>query len=567
MTTTHGTRSDPGFQQFLRAAFLASAGYDDCDLSRPLVGVVDTSSDFNTCHRQMPELVQAVRRGVLEAGGLPMVFPTVSLAEAALTTSSMVFRNLVAFETEEMILAQPMDSVVLVGGCDKTVPAQLMAALAADVPAIQVVTGPMMPGHWRGQSLGACSDCRRVWDENRAGNADHTLEEITQSLVTTAGTCMTMGTASTMAALAETMGMMLPGGATAPAPSGDRLRTATRSGRRAVTIVGDDNARPRAIVGAAAIRNAVTVLAALGGSTNAVIHLLAIARRAGVGLTLGECEQIFRRTPLLVDCKPTGTQYLTDLHNAGGIPTLLKTLEPLLDTDVLGIDGTTLASRLADTAPPQPWQQVISTLGHPVGNTGALAVISGSLAPDGAIIKTAAATPDLCQHSGPALVFESLDDVHERIDDPNLDVTENHVLVLRNSGPRANGMPETAAIPIPRKLAEQGVRDMLRISDARMVGTASGTVVVHITPETACGGPLALVRDGDTIELDLRARTLNLNVSSAELARRTAEPTTVANRSPARGWRRIFTENVLPANVGMDFAGEETCTLPTRKAP
>jgi len=542
---------DDGFSAYLRRAFLAAAGYDRDDLDRPIVGIAHTISDFTPCHRQMPELVESVKRGVLEAGGLPMVFPTTSLGETLLSPTSMLFRNLAAMEAEEMITAQPMDAVVLLGGCDKTVPAQLMAAISADIPAIQVVAGPMITGSWRGTRLGACTDCRQHWARYRAGElSDLEIDEVEGQLCPTAGTCMVMGTASSMACLTETLGMMLPGGATAPAPTGDRLRTATQSGRRAVEIA-RAGVRPSAVITRESFLNAITVLAAIGGSTNAIVHLLAAARRAAVELRLADIDEIAAHVPLLVDLKPSGSQYMEDFHRAGGVPVLLRALAPLLHQQARTADGRTIADVITDATDPASWQTAIGTLDEPIGSPGSLAVLTGSLAPDGAVIKASAATPKLLRHRGPAVVFDSPADVAERIDDPNLGITAEHILVLRNAGPMAAGMPEAGSFPIPKSLAAQGISDLIRISDARMSGTSYGTVVLHVSPEAAVGGPLALVRDGDMIELDVGARRLELLVDEAELQGRRSGWT--APPPPQRGWRRLYAERVEGADVGADL--------------
>lgn len=542
---------DAGFSRYLRRAFLASAGYDRADLDRPVIGIAHTVSDFTPCHRQMPELVAAVRRGVLQAGGLPMVFPTASLGETLLSPTSMLYRNLAAMETEEMITAQPMDAVVLVGGCDKTVPAQLMAAISADLPALLLVTGPMLTGSWRGERLGACTDCRRHWTLHRAGElSEAEIDEVQGELCSTAGTCMVMGTASTMALVTEALGLMLPGGATPPAATGERLRQAVATGRRAVAMAGED-LRPSRLLTRASFTNAVAVLGAVGGSTNCVLHLLASAGRAGVELDLDDFDRICREVPLLVDCKPSGGGYMEDLHRAGGLPVLMRAMAPLLDGTARRADGLTVAEAIAAAPAPQPWQRSIAGLDAPIGPPGALAVIRGSLAPAGAVLKVAAATPGLLQHEGPALVFESPEDVERRIDDPDLPVTEETVLVLRNAGPAAAGMPEAGSMPIPRRLAERGVRDLVRVSDARMSGTAYGTVILHCAPESARGGPLALVRDGDRIRLDTEGRRLDLLVGEGELAsrRKALRPPPL----PARGWRRLYAEHVLDADRGVDL--------------
>jgi dihydroxy-acid dehydratase len=542
---------DRNFSRFLRRAFLSSAGYDSEDLKRPVVGIVNTSSDYNTCQRQMPEMVAAVKRGVLEAGGLPFAFPTISLNEILTSPTTMLFRNLQAMETEEMIRAQPMDAVVLLGGCDKTVPAQAMAAISANIPAIHVVAGPMLTGSWRGERLGACTDCRRLWTEYRAGNLDRgEIEEIENTLCATGGTCMVMGTASTMACLVETLGLMLPGGATPPHTTGDRLKNCVASGRRAVKLAELDLC-PGNILTAGSFRNALVVLMALSGSTTAIIHLFAMARRAGISLTLDEINTIADKVPVLVDCKPAGKGYLEDLHYAGGVPVLLKELEPLLDTGAKMITGRTLKEALKPVAPPGAWQSTIRTLDKPLLPGRAITALFGSLAPDGAIIKSAAATPALMQHKGPAMVFESPEDAAARIDDPDLNLTPDHVLVLRNAGPRGSGMPEAGSLPIPGYLAARGIRDMVRVSDARMSGTAYGTVVLHCSPEAAVGGPLALVRDGDLVELDVAQKRIDLLVENSELEKRKAHFTAPA--LPERGWRRLYAGHVLPAEQGADL--------------
>jgi len=546
--TSYGDRE---FSKYIRRAFLSSAGYDSEDLERPVVGIVNTSSDYNTCHREMPQMVEAVKRGVLEAGGLPLAFPTISLHEILVSPTTMLYRNLQALETEEMIRAQPMDAVVLLGGCDKTVPAQVMAAVSADVPAICVVAGPMMTGRWRGERLGACTDCRRYWSLYRAGKlSEEEIHEVETALCFTGGTCMVMGTASTMACFVEALGLMLPGGATAPHASGERLKNAVASGRRAVALA-REGLRPSKILSRQAFMNALTVLMALAGSTNAVIHLLAIARRAGLELTLADFDRIARRVPVLVDCKPTGTGYMEDFHSAGGVPVLLKALEPLLDTSVVGVTGQPLEELLRRVPPPGAWQNTIRTLDRPLRGPGAIAVLKGSLAPDGAVIKASAATPSLLRHRGPAIVFDSPEEVAARIDDPSLGITPEHVIILRNAGPVGAGMPEAGSMPIPRYLAEKGVRDMVRVSDARMSGTAYGTVVLHCAPEAAVGGPLALVQNGDLVELDVEERRLDLLVPEDELRRRRAH--FVPPPLPARGWRRLYAEHVLQANLGADL--------------
>ncbi|WP_211878286.1 dihydroxy-acid dehydratase [Pseudarthrobacter albicanus] len=542
---------DPGFSRFLRRAFLSSAGLDTEDLSRPIVGIVNTASDYTTCHRDMPQLIEHVKRGVLEAGGLPFVFPVMSLGEILTSPTTMLFRNLMAMELEEQIRAQPMDSVVLLGGCDKTVPAELMAAASADVPAIALVVGPMSVGSYKGERLGACTDCRRIWTDYRGGQIDEaSVVEVNQELAPTAGTCMVMGTASTMACLAEALGMSLPFAGTAPAVSSQRLRLAVQTGRRAVEIGAADR-RPSHVMTAGAFHNAITVLAAIAGSTNAIIHLTAIARRLNIRIDLDEFHNIFSQVPHLTDCKPAGSNYLPDMHRDGGVPALLKTLEPLLDLNALTITGESMRESLQDQSPPQIWQETIRTLSHPLGPTGSLVTLTGSLAPGGAVIKAAAASKHLLVHEGTACVFDSLQDLAERLDDETLGLTADHVLVLRNIGPVGAGMPEAGAIPIPQYLAREGVRDMVRISDGRMSGTAYGTIVLHCAPEAAAGGPLALIRDGDKIRLDVPNRVVDLLVEQAELDRRKADFT--SRPLPERGWQRLHATSVLQASQGADL--------------
>lgn len=543
---------DDGFSRFLRRAFLASSGYDDVDLDRPIIGIAVTSSHYNTCHRDMPALLEAVRRGVLEAGGLPMDFPTISLGEILTSPTTMLYRNLMAMDTEEMVRGLPMDAAILLGGCDKTVPAQLMAAASSEKPVILEVVGPMMTGSWRGERLGACTDCRRLWGNHRGG--DLSTDQITEArseLVTTAGTCAVMGTASTMACMTEALGMMLPGGATPPASTGERLRHGAATGRRAVELARSGKL-PREIMTREAFDNAIKVLAALGGSTNALIHMVAIARRAGVDVKLSDFDTVAKDVPLLVDLKPSGQLYMEDLHRSGGLPSVLKELSPHLDTKTVGVTGKTLAEQLDQMDPLEDWQHAIRSLSEPLGKPGALAVVRGTLAPNGAVIKTSAADPRLMQHTGPALVVDASENIAAILDDPDLDVTPDHVLVLRFAGPIAAGMPEAGALPIPAKLARQGVRDMVRVSDARMSGTSYGTVVLHCDPEAAAGGPLAIVQNGDMITLDVAGRRLDLLVSEDQIAERLSR--LEAPALPERGWRRLYAETVMPASQGADLS-------------
>jgi dihydroxy-acid dehydratase len=545
---------DPEFSLFLRKAFIKAMGLSDDALARPIVGIADTRSDYNACHGNAPQLVEAVKRGVLLGGGLPMAFPTISLHESFAHPTSMFLRNLMAMDTEEMIRAQPMDAVVLVGGCDKTIPAQLMAAASADVPAIVVPVGPMLVGHYQGEQLGACTDCRRLWGEFRGGRiGEREIDAISERLAPTAGTCMVMGTASTMACAVEAMGLALPLAATIPATHADRLRLAEASGRRAVALAAR-GPRPSELVTARSLRNALVVLQAIGGSTNGLVHLTAAAGRRGIALDLDEFDRLGREVPVLVDLKPTGAHYMEHFHWAGGVPRLLRELQDLVDLDTPTVIGAPLRA-YAEGAEDVRGQGVIRTRAAPVKPMGSMAVLRGNLAPRGALIKQSAASPALMVHTGRAVVFESVQDLTERIDDPALDVQADDVLVLRNAGPQgAPGMPEAGYLPIPRKLAQQGVKDMVRLSDARMSGTAFGTIVLHVVPEAAAGGPLALVRDGDRIALDVPARRLALLVDDAELARRRAEPPRPgAAPAPDRGYAALFHRSVLQADEGCDF--------------
>ena len=548
------TYGDPGFSLFLRKAFIKAAGFSDDALDRPIIGITNTFSDFNPCHGNVPRLIEAVKRGVMLAGGLPMEFPTISIHESFANPTSMFLRNLMAIDTEEMIRAQPCDSVVLIGGCDKTVPAQLMGAVSADVPAIQLITGPMLVGHHKGEVLGACTDCRRLWGQHRAGQIDEAeIEVLSGRLAPTQGTCMVMGTASTMGCLVEALGIALPGSGTIPATHADRIRAAEASGREAVRLA-KGGPKPSDLLTKTAFRNALTVLQAIGGSTNGLVHLAAIARRAGLSIDLEEFDAIGRKVPVLIDLKPSGDHYMEHFHWAGGVPRLMKELGDHLDRSAPTIDGRTIGE-IADAAEDIPNQTIIRTAASPVKPTGGMAVLRGNLAPGGAVIKHSAASPALLKHTGRAVVFASVEDMVRRMDDPALDVKADDVLVLTNAGPKgAPGMPEAGYIPIPKKLAQAGVKDMVRISDARMSGTAFGTIVLHITPESAVGGPLGLVRDGDMIRLDVEAREIALLVDEAELERRKGEwqpPAHLAQES--RGYRHLYLTTVLQADEGCDF--------------
>jgi dihydroxy-acid dehydratase len=545
---------DERFSLFLRKAFIKAMGYSDDALERPIIGITNTFSAYNACHRNVPELINAVKRGVMLRGGLPVEFPTISLHESFSHPTSMFLRNLMAMDAEEMIRAQPMDAVVLIGGCDKTVPALLMGAASANVPAILLVTGPMLAGSYRGERLGACTDCRRLWAMHRAGElSEQEIERAGAKLAPTAGTCGIMGTASTMALLAEALGMMLPGGSAIPAVHADRLRHAEASGVRAVALAAD-GLTPDKIMTPAAFTNALRVLLAIGGSTNGLIHISAIAGRLGIDIDLEKFDRLARETPVIVDLKPSGRYYMEDLHRAGGSIAVLRALAPLLDRDCLTVSGRSLGDNLQ--AMEADWEQdVVRSLDKPLYPQGAMAVLHGNLAPASAIIKQSAASPTLLQHEGRAVVFDSLEDLAQRIDSDDLDVHAEDVLVLRNAGPKgAPGMPESGYIPIPRKLARQGLKDMVRISDARMSGTAFGTIVLHVCPEAAVGGPLALVRSGDRIRLDVDKRVLELLVSEDELRRRRAAwKPPAAHTGSDRGYLKLFLDHVQQADKGCDF--------------
>ena len=546
---------DAEFSLFLRKAFIKAMGYSDDALDRPIIGVTNTFSDYNPCHGNVPDLIESVKRGVMLAGGLPMVFPTISIGESFAHPTSMFLRNLMAMDTEEMIRAQPMDSVVVIGGCDKTLPAQVMAAASTNLPTVVVPTGPMVVGHHRGEVLGACTDCRRLWGQHRAGAIDVSeIDLISGRLVPSVGTCSVMGTASTMACIVEALGLSLPMSATAPATHADRRRIAEQSGKRAAELAISGELRPSDMVTKASVRNAMIVLQAIGGSTNGLIHLIAIAGRAGIKLDLEVFDQLGREVPVLINLKPSGKHYMEHFHHAGGVPALLCELAPLLDLQALTISGGTIGDVIAH-AEKVLGQDVIRSLASPLKDVGAMAILHGNLAPRGAVIKQSAASPELLRHTGRAVVFDSVEDMTARIDSPDLDVNADDILVLRNAGPKgAPGMPEAGYLPIPMKLARQGVKDMVRISDARMSGTAFGTIVLHIAPEAAVGGPLAAVRSGDRIRLDVEARKIELLVDNAEIERRlTAWKTLPAREIPARGYARLFEDSVLQADQGCDF--------------
>jgi dihydroxy-acid dehydratase len=550
--TNYGDRD---FSLYLRRSFAQSMGYSRKMLEKPVVGIAYTPSGFNNCHRHFPDMLEAAKRGVLAAGALPIEFPTISLGEVFLSPTSLKFRNLMSMDTEEMVRAQPMNAVLLMGGCDKTVPAQLMGAVSAGKPAIALIAGPMMTGRHRGERLGACTDCRRFWAQYRAGSIDaKEISEVEGRLATTAGTCAVMGTASTMACIAEALGLTLPGTAAIPAVHADRLRAAEATGAAAAKLIGSQ-LTPDKLVNQKSVENALRVLLGIGGSTNAVIHLTAIAGRAGVPVSLERLNELSDTTPVLVNLKPVGNGYMEDFFAAGGMGALLRELKDLLHLDAMTVTGETLGERLAHADKDAFVDRtIIAERKKPLEPQGGLVALFGNLAPQGAILKRSAADPKLFEHEGRAVVFASLEDLAARIDDPKLDVTADDILVLQNAGPHSpSAMPEAGYLPIPKKLATRGVKDMVRVSDARMSGTAFGTIVLHVTPDSASGGTLGLVRSGDRIRLSVKKRSVDLLVDDLELQRRaTAQPPAPA--PPARGYAALYAREILGADEGCDFA-------------
>ncbi len=530
----------------------ASMGCTQMDYSgKPVIGIINTWSDINPCHSHLRERAEHVKQGVWQAGGFPIEMPAFTLGETFQKPTTMMYRNLLAMVTEELLRSYPVDGCVLMGGCDKTTPALLMGAISMNVPAIYVPAGPMLRGNWRGQILGSGSDVTKYWTERRAGNIDlHAWTEIEEGIARSAGTCMTMGTASTMTSIAEVLGFSLPGASSIPAVDANHPKMASRTGRRIVEMVWED-LKPRDILTEGSFNNAVAAVFGLGGSTNAVIHLLALAGRAGIKLTMQRFDEVSRKTPLLANIRPSGSYLMEDFYYAGGLPALLRALAPHLDLGCITVTGRTLRENIANAEIYNT--DVIRSLDSPVLESGGLAILYGNLAPNGAVIKASAAESRLLKHAGRAVVFDSFAEMNARIDDPCLDVDANSVLVLRNAGPKgAPGMPEWGNLPIPQKVLKTGVRDMVRISDARMSGTSYGACVLHVAPESFVGGPLALLKEGDLVELDVPARQLNMRVTEEELARRRAQ----WKPQPgiySRGYGKLFIEHIRQADEGCDF--------------
>jgi len=537
---------------FVHRSWLKAEGFPKSVFEgKPVIGICNSWSETANCNAHLRQVAEAVKRGVWEAGGFPLEFPTISLAETLLKPTAMLYRNLMAMDVEEMISGNPLDGVVLLCGCDKTTPAQLMGAASANLPAIMVPGGPMLSGRWKDQEIGSGTDVFRFWDLCRAGRmTEEEYVEIESSMSRSAGHCMVMGTASTMTSLAEVLGMTLPSCANIPAADSRRMAIAQESGRRAVDLVKED-LRPSQIMTREAFENAIRVCMSMGGSTNAVIHLCAIAGRLGIQLNLDEFDRISRETPLLVNVKPSGEYLMEDLFYAGGVPALMNEIQASLHTEAITVTGRSIRENIAEAEIHN--LDVIRPTSNPLNPEGGIAVLKGNLAPAGALLKQTAATPELLVHSGPAVVFENREDLLSRIDSPELEVTAESVLVLRNAGPKgAPGMPEWGQLPIPKKLLQQGVEDMVRLSDARMSGTSYGTVVLHVAPESAEGGPLAIVRDGDIVELNVPERRLQLQVSKEEIAARLAEwkPPQPHYKS---GYGKLFLDHVSQAPLGCDF--------------
>jgi dihydroxy-acid dehydratase len=538
---------------YIHRAWMRRGLPDSAFTGRPHIAIANTASDFTPCNAHLDEVATSVKQGVYEAGGIPLNLPVMSLGETLVRPTAMLWRNLAAMAIEEMLRANPVDGVVLLGGCDKTIPALLMAAASVDIPAVVVPGGPMLTGHFHGAPLGCGTDVWRLSEEVRAGTLSEKLFlQSESSMIRSRGHCNTMGTASTMACLAEALGMTIPGIAGTPAPDSRLLERSHATGRLAVDLV-RRRCPPSAVLTRASFLNAIVALAAIGGSTNGVVHLLAIAGRLGVDLSLDDFDRVGATVPLLVDLQPAGRHLMEDLHRAGGLLAVLREVRDLLDPGALTVTGTPLVEHLDDA---RIWDDtVIRPRENPLLDSAGIAVLRGNLAPDGAVIKPAAASPELLRHRGRAVVFDSIEDLHARLDDPALDVDETSVLVLRGCGPKGYpGMPEVANMPLPEKLLAKGVRDMVRVSDARMSGTAYGTVVLHVAPEAAAGGTLGLVRTGDPIVLDVPGRRLALDVPDEELQRRQSpQEAAAAYAAPTRGWERLYVEHVMQADRGADL--------------
>lgn len=543
---------DSGFSIFLRKAFIKGMGYSEEMLGKPIIGITNTYSDYNPCHGNVPDLIKSVKAGILSSGAIPLEFPTITIHESFAYPTSMYLRNLMSIDTEEMLRAQPMDACVLIGGCDKTVPAQIMGAFSAEMPAIQLVTGPMLTGSHKGERVGACTDCRRYWAKFRAEEIDENeINEVNNQLVPTVGTCGVMGTASTMALITEALGMMVTNGASAPAVSAERRRIAEETGRVAVEIA-NKSYKPKDFLTIKNFQNALTVLSAIGGSTNGIVHLTAMAGRLGIDINLNDFDQMTKDTPMIVDLKPSGSGYMEDLFKSGGLPRILNEIRDYLHLDTMTVSGISLKEVIDKNNYDWP-QQIIRKTNDPIFDKGSIAVLNGNLAPGSAIIKQSAASKDLLVHEGIVEVFEDLEDLANRIDSEDLNVTKDSVLLLRNIGPLgAPGMPEAGLIPIPKKLAKVGVKDMVRISDGRMSGTASGTIVLHVCPEAAAGGNLNIVESGDVIKLDVNKRLIELKLTDEEIKIRhnNKKDKKIINR---RGYNKMFYDTVLQADKGVDF--------------
>ncbi|MDC0531088.1 dihydroxy-acid dehydratase [Alphaproteobacteria bacterium] len=543
---------DSGFSIFLRKAFIKGMGYSEEMLGKPIIGITNTYSDYNPCHGNVPDLIKSVKAGILSSGAIPLEFPTITIHESFAYPTSMYLRNLMSIDTEEMLRAQPMDACVLIGGCDKTVPAQIMGAFSAEMPAIQLVTGPMLTGSHKGERVGACTDCRRYWAKFRAEEIDENeINEVNNQLVPTVGTCGVMGTASTMALITEALGMMVTNGASAPAVSAERRRIAEETGRVAVEIA-NKSYKPKDFLTIKNFQNALTVLSAIGGSTNGIVHLTAMAGRLGIDINLNDFDQMTKDTPMIVDLKPSGSGYMEDLFKSGGLPRILNEMRNYLHLDTMTVSGISLKEVIDKNNYDWP-QQIIRKTNDPIFDKGSIAVLNGNLAPGSAIIKQSAASKDLLVHEGIVEVFEDLEDLANRIDSEDLNVTKDSVLLLRNIGPLgAPGMPEAGLIPIPKKLAKVGVKDMVRISDGRMSGTASGTIVLHVCPEAAAGGNLNIVESGDVIKLDVNKRLIELKLTDEEIKIRhnNKKDKKIINR---RGYNKMFYDTVLQADKGVDF--------------